>query len=479
MRIFKKCTRMIMILIALSFASTNHLYSEVKRLTLDEAIEIALQNNAETRIAMMEIKKAEARVDEAFGYALPTVNLSANFMHYIEKPVIFFPDFEAMLGNSTYEILFKENVLPRDESKFRPMGLTEMSFFLTNSFETKLEASQILFNSAVFKGIGASKIYLNLSREALKGTAANTIVSVKRAFYGVLLTQEMLKIMNASLEYSREFFEYLQANYDQGFVSEFDLLRAQVQVENLRPAVMQLENGLNDAKNGLKILLGLKQNEEIEVEGEIVYNPKSMSNESELIVQALNKNYDLKTFEVKRQIDEEMIELDRSEYWPTIAAFGSYSIAGQSDEFDFMNYNTGVVGLSFSMNLFNGMRTNEKVQQAEILVQQTDEQLKQMKEFVKTQVKSKTGDINRTQSLIEAQERNVTMAQRAYEIANIKFREGTGTQLDIQNAELALRQAKTNKLQTTYEYVMAVSELEKLLGDIEPKYFQSLFKLRN
>lgn len=472
----KKSKLLTMLIIYITFSYIS--LAETKTLTIDDAIKIALENNTETKNANLEIKKAEARVKEAYGYAMPTIDVSANLMHYIEKPIMFFPDFEAMLNNATYGVLFQEGLLPNDPSKFKPMGLTEQSFFLNNSFETKIQATQILFNSAVLKGIGASQIYLNLSRQALRSTSAKTITNVKKAFYGVILTKKMLEIMRESLANAEDNLKNVQAYNNQGLVSEFDLLRASVQVENLRPTVLSLENAYKNAKNGLKILLGLNQSDDIEIQGDIVYNPQNIQSQQDAISQAMNNNYDLTTFKVKRNVDEEFIELDRAEYWPTIAAFASYSYNGQSDNFDFSTYKTGLVGVSLSINLFNGLRTNEKVQQSTIKVMQTDEQLKQIKEGIKVQVKSKINELQRVQSLVEAQDRNVQLAKKAYSIANVKYKEGTGTQLDVQNADIALRRAKTNKLQSIYDYIIAQSELVQLTGSIQPKYFKILNKIK-
>jgi outer membrane protein TolC len=470
----------------IGFYSTK---AEPRTLTLEEAIELALDNSTETKVALLEIKKAQARVNEAFGYAYPTVDFSTNFTHFIEKPQIPFIDFQSLLAYSTLMTMSQMGVLVPDPVTGDPVPFSYnqpykekyalMSMSLANSFETKLQATQILFNSAVFKGIGASKIYLDLSQESLRSTTTKTVTNVKKAFNGVLLTREMLEIMKASLTNAENNLKNVKAYYEQGLVSEFDMLTVQVQIENLRPTITQLENGLKQAKDGLKMVLGFNQDEEIDVEGEIVYNKADYNDVNALVKKAMSDNYDIKTFDIKKKIDNEFIELDRAGYWPTIAAFGSYSISGQSDNFDFMNYNTGVVGISFSMNLFNGLRTDEKVQQSTIAVMQTEEQLAQMKEFVKTQVKAKYLELERVNKLLESQERNVELAEKAYKIANVKYREGTGTQLDIQNAEMALRVAKTNKLQSIFEYITAKADLEQLTGETDKKYFQQVFKKTN
>ncbi len=173
-------------------------FSQTRVFTIEEAIKTALMNNRDVIIAKMDIEKSEEAVDEAFGYALPSVDISANFSHFLEKPKTPFPDFEALLTNATYNILFDENVIPRDNSKFRPINTALQSFALSNSYETSVQITQTLFNSAVFRGIGASQIYLDLSKSELHRKVASSILETKKAFYGVLLTKRFLEITEAS-----------------------------------------------------------------------------------------------------------------------------------------------------------------------------------------------------------------------------------------------------------------------------------------
>jgi len=108
--------------IIFNLAVTSFLFGQSLVVTLDDAVEIALENNREIGIASMEVRKSRATVREAYGHALPTVDVSGNFSHFVNKPRMPFPDFEALLGNATYSILFDEGVLQRDEDKFRPIA---------------------------------------------------------------------------------------------------------------------------------------------------------------------------------------------------------------------------------------------------------------------------------------------------------------------------------------------------------------------
>jgi outer membrane protein TolC len=429
--------------------------AQTKSYTLEEAINTALSNNKDITISVMNVKKAGAAVDEAFGYALPSVNLNGSFSRFLEKPKMPFPDFEAMLTNATYNILFNDSVIvPRDDSKFLPMGTKLQSFSQTNNFSADVTITQTLFSSAVFKGIGASKIYYDLAKADLNSTVSKTVLSVQKTFYGVLLSKEVLDITRSSFENAQANLNDVKALYKEGMVSEFDMLQAEVQVENIRPVVLQMENNLQTAKNGLKIILGLDQQEEIDVRGEFLYQPYDIANEEEIINEALTSNYDLKTLDLKKQVDEAFVELDVSEYWPNVAAFGQYAYNGSSDDWKFNTYSSATIGLNFSINLWQGNRTKNAVEQSTINYQQTEEQLKQLKDYTLLNVKSKLLDLKTVQSIIDVQNRNVEVADRAYQIAKVRYKEGVGSQMELQNTDLALKQARLNRIQSMYSYLV-------------------------
>lgn len=444
--------------------------AQSQTITIEDAIHIALENNTDMKVSQMNSDKSRAAVREAFGYALPSLDASATFSHFLKKPKMPFPDFEALLTNATYSILFDENIIPRDNNKYVPVETTLQSFVQTNNYEASLTLTQILFNSAVFRGIGASQIYYDLSLAELRNTISKTKLNVERAFYGTLLTKELLSITQASYENAQENFRNVNALFEQGFVSDFDRLQAEVQVENIRPVLLQMENMLSTTLNDLKLVLGVDQYADIDVKGEIVYSPEILPGEDDIIDYALNNNFGLQSMKLKMNLDEEFIQLDVSEYWPSLAAFGNFSYAGSAEQWNFQNYNATTVGLSFSMNLWQGNRTKNRVEQSTISYKQTAEQYTLLKEYVVNQVKAKYLELKRVQSLVEAQQKNVSLAERAYELSTLRYKEGTGNQLEVQNQDVALRQARINKLQSVHSYVVTKYELEQLMGKINQEY---------
>lgn len=439
-------------------------------LTLDEAIQLALENNRDIKVSYLNTEKSRAAVREAFGYALPSVDIAADFSHFLKKPKMPFPDFQALLTNATYNILFEENVIPEDESKYVPVENTLQSFALNNTYSASLTLTQILFSSAVFEGIGASQTYYDLSKAELNNTISKTVLTVQTAFYGVLLNKAVLDITNASFTNAQDNFNNVKALYNQGMVSEFDMLQAEVQVENIRPVLLRIENGLKTAKDGLKIILGIEQSEEIDVSGEITLDSIDISDDNELVREALVSNFNIKSLELKKQVDKAFIQLDVAEYWPTLAAFGNYTYTGTSDDLAFQNYDYSTVGLSLTFNLWQGNRTKNAVEQSTITFKQTEEQLEQLKDYTILEVNSKIQELRRVKSLIEVQERTVKLAQRAYDIAKVRYDEGAGSQLELQNADQDLRQARLNRVQAIHSYLVTKYELDQLLGRTNPQY---------
>lgn len=480
--VFMKRITLFFAFIIISVSATN---AQQKTYTLDEAIKTALDNNIDTKMAIMEVEKAQAAVNEAFGYAYPSIDISGSFSHFLAKPKVAFPDMTPLMAGGIGSFMEANNIATTDGSAFKfnpsmipPAGeptLTEMA--QANNYEAKAELTQILFSSAVLTGIGASEIYLQTSKELLKGKAVSTILNVKKAFYGVLLTRELLNIVEASLQNARENLKNLKSLYSQGLVAEFDVMQAEVQVENINPTVLQIRNSLKNTKEALKMIMGVDQTKDIGVEGELKLFEEGVPEVDKSINKAIESNYDIKSLEMKQQVDEAFIELDRAEYWPTVAAFANYSFAGMADDLRFQNYSQSLVGLSVSMNLFQGMRTKYKEQQSIITSLQTEQQLYQLKDYVTTQVKEKQLELERVKSILESQERNEKLAGKAYELAKVRFKEGTGTQLEIKNADMELRTARTNKLQSVFNYIIAKSELDALMGKVKPEYLQRVENL--
>ncbi|MCK9410105.1 MAG: TolC family protein [Bacteriovoracaceae bacterium] len=430
-------------------------------LTIDAAVRLAVQHNAELQSARLEVKRSDARVMEAWGYTMPSVDLSGTFNHIIEKPKSYFPD-------AIYYPLVK--LMDSSARVPRPTGqLIELPFSMTptNSANAALNVRQILFNGSVFIGVGAASIYSELSRDVFLQKKVETVAKVRKAYYGALLAREALLMMRSNLINAEENLKNVQLMRTQGIVSEYDELRATVGVDNLRPVVLQSETNYNLAVDNLRNTIGIGDSVNIIPSEGLV-----LQEVDEGIVQSadqavLESNPNLNIVKHQIELNSASVNAERANYLPTIVAFGSYSYTAIKDNYristnDF--YKTAQVGLNFSLNLFQGLQTNSRIEQAQLERQKTEEQKGSLERNLQMGIRSLIGNLRQARKRIDAQQKTVETAERGYKIVTTRFLSNAATQLEVNDAQLALSQAKVNRMQSIYDYLVAASELDSMLG---------------
>jgi outer membrane protein len=413
---------------------------------LDDALQLAAQNNRELKIARMDMDKADYRVQEAFGTAMPNITASGQYTRAIEKPVFFLPAAFLTPGAT---------------------GVIPIEIGSNNSYQLGLTATQILFNSAVFTGVGTAKIYQKASREMYRNSYNSVLSNVKRAFYGGLFAQSVADMMNASMKNAEDNLRNVELMNKQGIVSDYDLIRAQVQVGNIRPNVMQAERNVLVAQNGMKILLGMDADAKLVLKGTLEYvpaDPEMYGNAEQAVV---SSNASLKALEFQTEVAREIVTINKSENLPTLAAFGNYTWQAQKETFamstnDFVR--SSQVGLNLSFSLFNGLQSNARINQAEIDYLKSEEQRKSVTMALKTQAMTIRLRIEEAKKRIETQTKTVEQAEKGYRIVTTRYAAGSGTQLEVNDADLALMQARVNRVQAIFDYNVACADMEELLS---------------
>lgn len=435
------------------------------RLGLEDAVRIAMTHNPELTSARLEVQRSDARVLEAWGNALPSVDLSSQYVHFIDKPVAYFPD---------YLLYPLAKILDTTVHFPKPTGqLVQMQGSLTPGFTAgaSLNVKQLLFNGAVFVGVGAAHVYSNLARDLYEAKQLETVTRVRKAYYSALLAREALDMMRSSLRNAEDNLRNVRLMQRQGVVSEYDELRATVGVDNLRPAVLQSENNFNLALDALRNTIGISH-QEITLTDSLTFQAVDdtlMAHAEDLV---LEKNPNLSAVQRQIELNGAVVNAERSSYLPTIAAFGSYSYQAIKNEFNFSTndfYKSSQIGLSFSVSLFQGMQTYARVEQAQLEKRKSEEQKVSLERMLKTGVHSVIGNLKQARKRVETQQRTVETAERGYKIVTTRFLANAATQLEVNDAQLALTQAKVNRMQSVYDYLVAAADLEQLLGQL-PRY---------
>lgn len=441
MNLRRVVTTLVFAVLASSVAS-----AQSRTLTLDEAIRIAVDKNRELEIARLETEKANYQVREAVGTALPSLTLSGTYTRALKKPVFFLPDFQNP-----------------GSGRIMPIEIGS-----DNSYQFGFTASQVLFNAAVFTGVGTAKIYRQASRHLYRDTYNKTVSDVKRAFYGVLFTKDVHAMVKASLDNAEKNLRNVRLFFDQGIVSEYDLIRARVQTENVRPSVIEAERNVSLATNGLKMLLGISPAEDVTLVGDLHYDamdPGIIQGAEQTVIE---RNEGLRALEQSMRVNEQLVSIYRSESLPTLAAFGDYQWQAQNEHLGRISTNDFVrssqVGLSLNLNLFNGLQTSARVDQAKVDFMKSQEQFNAAKDAMVTNIQNIRFRIEEARKRIEAQGSNVEQAEKGYAIATTRYQDGSGTQLEVNDADVALMRARVNKAQAMYDYLVARADLEQALS---------------
>jgi outer membrane protein TolC len=435
-------------------------------LTIDGAVRIAVQHNPELQSARLEVKRSDARVMEAWGYTMPSVDISGTFNHIVEKPKSYFPD---AIYYPLVKVMNPNAVVPT------PTGqLVELPFSMspTNSANAALNVRQILFNGSVFVGVGAAAVYSELARDVYIQKKVETVAKVRKAYFGALLAREAFTMMQSNLKNAEENLKNVQLLRTQGIVSEYDELRATVGVDNLRPIVIQSETGYNLAVDNLRNTIGIGDSVNVVPSEALVLQEvdEGILQSADRAVLESNPNLNI----VKHQIElnSASINAERANFLPTIVAYGSYSYTAIKDDYKFSTndfYKTAQVGLNFSVNLFQGLQTNSRIEQARLERQKTEEQHSSLERNLQMGIRSLIGNLRQARKRIDAQQKTVETAERGYKIVTARFLANAATQLEVNDAQLALSQAKVNRMQSIYDYLVAASELDSMLGRM-PEY---------
>jgi outer membrane protein len=419
-------------------------------LSLEDAVAAALENNHDLEAARLEVERADARVQEAWGTALPTLDFNATYSYALKKQVFFLPDFL----NPGSDVI------------------TPIEIGATHAINAGFLAEQVLFDAAVFIGVGAAHTYAQGARELYRATEIDVITEARKAFYGVLVSAEVYALARENLTFSQDNHATVKALASQGLVAEYDLLRAEVTVENLRPEVINAENAYRQTLNNLKQRLGIPYDRPVSVVGSLEYRPVPDSVISIAQQRVLQENASLSALRYQGEVNDALSSAQRSYYLPTLSAFGNYQWVSQQNSLaistnDFIPYST--VGLSLRFNLFNGLQTGARVEQAELEYRKTQEQIAGLELSLQSATEATVLELQRDRQRIESQGRTIQQAERGYQIATARYASGSGTQLEVNDAQLALARAKVNHIEAVYSYLIAAIELDRLLASF-PKY---------
>ncbi|KAA6351271.1 putative efflux pump outer membrane protein TtgC [termite gut metagenome] len=409
-------------------------------LTLDKALEIALNDNPTIKIAGQEIKLKKEANKEAYSGLFPEASLSGTYSRTLKKQTMVM-DFGG-------------------ESMTIKMGSD-------NSYNGGLSISLPLFAPALYKAISLTKTDVDLAVEKARSSKLDLINQVTKAYYQLLLAQDGYDVLQKSYQQAETNFEMVKAGYEQGKVSEYDKIRADVQVRGLKPTLLSTSNGVILAALQLKVLIGVDAGTLVAVEGNL--------NDYEIIMfrQELNgdkldlaNNSDLKQLDLNAMLLEKNIKIQQTNFMPTLGMAFNYAYLSLNNDFKFSDYKWNpysTLGFSLTVPLFKASNFT-KLRQTKIQMRQLTETRINVERQLNTLATSYKSSMNTGCEQVLSNKEGVFQAEKGREIARKRYEIGKGTILELNDSEIALIQAQLAYNQSIFDYLTAKADLDKVLG---------------
>ncbi len=439
-------------------------------LTLDEAIKIAVANNPQIKRALLSVDDADQLVKIAYSEIYPDVSSSINYTRNFEIPITFVP---AELFGGT------------------PGTLQGVEFGTDNNWQGGFTASQTLFRGETLVGLSSATVFKTVQTENFRATSQQVITQTRIAYYSVLAAIEQYKLQETQIKRLEQNLKENQARQRAGLVDEYAVLSLKVQLSNQRPQLIEAEYAIDEAYRMLKITMGLPLQFEFDVKGSLndfdILSLKSETGVNDHIKRVDQMNPytfqkggldsaglelvrgDLRVLDASLALTDKEITAVKSRFLPTLSA--TYNLQWSAAEPDAPTFfeNSArfqTLGINLSLPLFQGFKRVADVQRVLIQRKDLEEQKRGALLMAQNEVASASEDLNRAFETAEARKIALQQATEGYDRAQKRLESGLGSQLELTDAEVQVRQAEVNYALMVYQYLTAKAEYDLATGKV-------------
>ena len=404
-------------------------------LTLEEALEIALNENPTVQIAdqTVEIKKYAKR--GTYASLWPEISASATWQRYVKK------------------------------QRFHIMGET-MEVGTTNNYSAGIQAVMPLVNVQLWKSLKLSAQDVELAVEQARASRLDMVEQVSKAFYQILLAKDSYTVYKRVYDNAVENHKIAEKKYAVGAVSEYDFIRSQVTVSNAEPNVLNAENAIVVALWQLKALLGMNLALDIDCAGSLADFEQAML-EGYRVNGGLENNSTLKQLDIQEQMLDKTIQLQRATNLPTLSLSANYNYTAMDETMKIGHYRWNpysVAVLSLDVPIFAGGKRRANIQQAKLNLNNLQLQRENAERQLRTALMQYESNMRTNVKEYYASSQNISQAKRGYEIAVKRYEVGGGTLVDVDNSQVAYTQAELSRSTAIFNYLINRTSIEKIVG---------------
>lgn len=437
----KKMLLTAMALCAFGFAKaqTEQTTQNTLTLTLDKALEIALDENPTIKVAAEEIALKKVASKEAWQSLLPEASLNGSLDHTIKAAEIKLNDMSFKMGQDG-----------------------------TNTANAGLSMNLPLFAPAVYRAMSMTKTDIELAVEKSRASELDLINQVTKAYYQLMLAQDSYEVLQGSYKLAEDNFNVVNAKYQQGAVSEFDKISAEVQMRSIKPNVISAANAVTLAKLQLKVLMGITADVDIKTDDNLTnYESMLFANQLKEEDMSLENNTTMKQFELNMKLLEKNVKSLKTNFMPTLSMSFSYQYQSLYNPninfFDYTWSNSSSLMFNLSIPLYRASNFT-KVKSARIQMRQLDWNRIDTERKLNMQVVSYRNNMTASSEQVVSNKENVMQAEKAVQIAGKRYEVGKGTVLELNSSQVSLTQAQLTYNQSIYDYLVAKADLDQVLG---------------
>lgn len=440
-------------------------------MSLQRCISYALTHNANSINARLDEAIAQARVKELVGVGLPQISGKIDYQNLVIIP------------NSVVDI----TQFPGDPANPLPDNLPDelkyqaAQFAIPQTLTAGLSASQLLYDGSFFVGVKAARELVNLTSKTTEKTDIDVAVDISKAYYNVLVAEEQARILDINVKRVKDLLDNTTALYKEGFVEEIDVDRLEINFNNLQLEQQKVERYKAVSRALLKFQMGMDLNREI-ILTDVITDIEELPSIEDLTPSGNEYQNRVEYTMLKQQ--RYLQELNAKRYrigrFGNLVAFGGYNFQAIRPDFSFFDfdrwdflpdsyggwYSNAVVGIQYNITLFDGRITPSKVKQVELEMDKITVNTEAFKMAVGLETANASTAVKNAWTDLKSGQRNVELAQKVYEVTQIKYKEGVGSNLEVLDAESTLRESQTNYLSALYQYQLALIDLRKAKGEI-------------
>lgn len=449
--------------------SSDSSRAERHEFSVQQAIDYAKKNNLQVKNALLDIQYQEQVNKEVTSRAYPGINASFGTTYNPNVATQVIPNF---ISPATYQVLVDEGV---KDGNGNPIQMPGNFGFIAAQFGTKYSAvaavqlTQILFDGQVFVGLQARDATMRFARKNAEVTEEMVRTNIYKVYYQLVLSKTQVELLDANIERIEKLKHDTKVMYENGFAEKLDVDKLDVTLTNLLTEKTKVLNSISNGYYGLKLLIGMPANDELVLTDKL----SDEDIKAGMLESSLYKYDDRKEFQyaqIGRELNEFNIKRYKLSQIPTLTLTGQYAKNAQRNKWNFFGkgdwFTISSVNLNMTVPIFNGFYTRTKIQQSRIDLQKTQNQLEALKISIDQEVAAAKNNFRSAISNMDYQKKNMELAERVYQQTKKKYEVGTGSQTEINAAQVELKTAQTSYITALYDAVIARVDFLKATGKL-------------